>query len=331
MCQVQRVEQARCFANDILGGCLPDRVIADRLRDMGRDGERIEDLLGMISVFYPLSQRLRTEHPLVMDLCGTGGAAVRSFNVSTISSFVLAAAGVPIAKHGNRSSRGRCGSADLMEAMGANISPGLDRSKHMLDHGNFTFLFAPAFHPAMRRVVKARKMTSGRTIFNLMGPLMNPVLGPRRQLMGVFSPDLLDIIPQVMQELEVDRAMVVHGEPGLDEVSICGRTMVAELRDGKVEPYELTPEEFGLRRCPEGAVGEMAPQASARACCDLLRGRRNERRDMVLLNSACALYTFGTVPSIASGISLAERTIDEGKAFSKLQEYLAASKASEVG
>jgi anthranilate phosphoribosyltransferase len=201
----------------------------------------------------------------------------------------------------------------------------------MLDQGNFTFLFAPAYHPAMRHVVKARKMASGRTIFNVMGPLMNPVLGPHRQLMGVFSPDLLDIVPDVLQEQDVDRAMVVHGEPGMDEVSLCGRTSVAELKNGKVERYELTPEEFGFRRCHESAVGEMAPQASARACCDLLRGKSNERRDMVLLNSGCALYVFGAASSIVSGISLAERTIDQGKAFISLQTYLAASKVPEAG
>lgn len=330
MSQVQRVEQARLFAHEILGGRLPDRSIADRLQDMGREGEHIEDLLGMISVFYPLSHRIKTEHPVVMDLCGTGGAAVRSFNVSTINSLVLAAAGVPVAKHGNRSSRGRCGSADLLEAMGADISPGLACSKQMLDRSNFTFLFAPAYHPALRQVVKARKMAPGRTIFNVMGPLMNPVLGPRRQLMGVFSPELLDIIPEVLQQLEVDRALVVHGEPGMDEVSLCGRTLVAELKGGEVERYELTPEEFGFRACHESAVGEMAPQSAARACCDLLRGKENERRDMVLLNSGCAFYAFGSVPSIASGISLAERTIDQGRAFSKLQEYLRSSKMTEV-
>ncbi|MCG7844439.1 MAG: anthranilate phosphoribosyltransferase [Methanomassiliicoccales archaeon] len=330
MSQAQRVEQARSFASAILAGKLPDRAIAERLEDMGREGENVEDLLGMLSVFYPLSHRLRTRHPMVMDLCGTGGAPVRSFNVSSISSFVLAAAGVPVAKHGNRSSRGSCGSADLMEVMGANVSPGFARSQQMLEQISFTFLFAPAYHPAMRHVVKARKMASGRTMFNVMGPLMNPVLGPRRQLMGVFSPELLDIIPPVLQQLEVDRAMVVHGEPGIDEVSLCGQTLVAEMKDGSVERYVLTPEEFGFRRCHESLVGEMTPQASARACCDLIRGKMNERRDMVLLNSGCALYTFGAVPSIVSGISLAERTIDAGKAFAKLQEYLLASRLPEV-
>jgi len=317
--------QARRFAVEVLEGRMTDRNIANRLMEMGKDGESPEDLVGMISVFYPPSKRISTKHPIVMDLCGTGGAPVRSFNVSTISSFVLASTHVPVAKHGNRSSLGRCGSADLLEAMGADISPDIERTERMLNDIDFAFLFAPVYHPAMRHVAKARKMVPGRTIFNIMGPLMNPVLGRRRQLIGVCAPELLDPVSQALISLNVDRALVVHGLPGMDEASMCGPTLVAQVDGDGVERYEITPEEFGLQRCLPEKVGELAPQASVRACNDILSGKRNERRDMVLLNSGCALYAFGSVPSIASGISLAEKAIDSGAAFAKVQEYVSAS------
>lgn len=326
MIQAERSVQANRFACEILDQKMSDRDIAERLKEMAFRGESAEDLIGMISVFYPQCKRVTTKHPMVMDLCGTGGAPVRTFNVSTIGSFVLAAAGVPVAKHGNRSSRGRCGSADMLEALGADISPGAVRTAQMLDDINFAFLFAPAYHPAMRRAVKARRMVPVHTVFNVMGPLMNPVMGPRRQLMGVHSPALLDIVPRVLSSLGVYRAMVVHGQPGMDEVSPCGATQVAELRDGSVKRYEITPEELGLSPCQPASVNELAPQAAARCCTDVLRGRRNERRDMVLLNCACAFYAFGKTSSLASGYSLAEMTVDSGKAFAKMKEYVVASR-----
>jgi anthranilate phosphoribosyltransferase len=324
----ERADQVHHLACDILEGRLSDRTIADRLLEMGRQGESTEDLLGMTLAFYEQSVRVPTVHPVVMDLCGTGGALARTFNISTISSFIVAAAGVPVAKHGNRSSQGKCGSADLLEAIGADIVPVPQRCAEMLDRNGYTFLFAPAYHPAMRQVAKARKMVPRRTIFNIMGPLMNPVLGPRRHLMGVCEPQLLEIVPPVLDALGVDRAMVVHGQPGMDEVSLCGSTAVAELRDGSVERYEMAPEELGLERCIPEQVGELAPQASARCCCELLRGRHDHRRDMVLLNSACALYVFGRTKDVASGLSLAERTLDSGKAYAKMQEYIVASRGA---
>lgn len=317
---------AQMFASRILEGRMSDQDIADRLREMSSQGDSLKDLMGMVSVFYAQSVRIATRHPMVMDLCGTGGAPVRTFNISTVSSFVVSAAGVPVAKHGNRSSIGRCGSADLLESIGADISPGVEACHRMLDRFGFTFLFAPGFHPAMRRVAKARRLVPRRTLFNVMGPLMNPVLGPRRQLMGVSDPSLLDIIPQALELLGVERAMVVHGLPGMDEVSLCGPTTVCDLRNGEFERYQLTPEELGFRTCAPGAVAEMAPQAAARACCEILRGKRGERRDAVLLNSACALLIAGKVPTLASGVSLAEMTIDSGRAFNRMREYIAASR-----
>ena len=326
MSQAAEAEQARSFACDILEGRMSDREIADRLQRMGERGERAEDVLGMISAFYPRSKRISTSHPVVMDLCGTGGAPVRTFNMSTISSFVLAAAGVPVAKHGNRSSIGRCGSADLLEAMGANISPSLETSSMMLDRINFAFLFAPLYHPSMRQASKARRMVHCRTVFNVMGPLMNPVLGRRRQLMGVSDVGLLEVVPGVLDSLGVEEAMVVHGLPGMDEVSPCDITLVAHLKHGDVERYELTPEEMGIGRCSPRDVAELSPQAAARCSYEVLRGRKGARRDAVLINSACAFLVSGKVASLASGLALAEITIDSGKAFAKMKEYIKASR-----
>jgi len=320
------VEQARNFAYDIMEGRMSDQEISERLLRMRERGERAEDILGMISAFYPQSRRVSTVHPMVMDLCGTGGAPVRTFNVSTISSFVLAAAGVPVAKHGNRSSVGRCGSADLLEAMGAIISPSVETSTIMLDRLNFAFLFAPFYHPSMRHAARARRMARCRTVFNVMGPLMNPVLGRRRQLMGVGAAELLDVVPQVLDSLGVEEAMVVHGLPGMDEVSPCGSTLVAHLRKGGVERYELTPEEFGIARCSPSKVAELSPQSAARCCYEVLRGRKGARRDAVLINSACAFLVSGKVSSLQTGLSLAETTIDSGKAYGKMRECIRASR-----
>lgn len=326
MSQAEEFEQARTFACEILEGRMSDRDIAERLQAMRGRGDRAEDIMGMISVFYPQCRRLATSHPMVMDLCGTGGAAVRTFNISTTASFVLAAAGVPVAKHGNRSSIGRCGSADLLEAVGANISPSLETSSRMLDRLGFAFLFAPLYHPAMRQASKARRMVPCRTVFNVMGPLMNPVLGRRRQLMGVSARELLDVVPRVLASLGVEEAMVVHGLPGMDEVSPCDVTLVAHLRNGVVERYELAPEDFGIMRCSPKDIAELSPQAAARCSYEVLRGRRGPRRDAVLVNSACALLISGKAPSLASGVALAEMTIDSGRAFAKMRDYIRASR-----
>jgi anthranilate phosphoribosyltransferase len=324
--QAAEAEQARSFACDILEGRMTDREIAERLQRMRDRGERAEDILGMISAFYPQSKRVRTSHPMVIDLCGTGGAPFRTFNISTTSSFVVAAAGVPVAKHGNRSSIGRCGSADLLEAVGANISPSIETSSRMLDRINFAFLFAPIYHPSMRQASKARRMVPCRTVFNVMGPLMNPVLGRRRQLMGVSAAELLDVVPQVLEALDVEEAMVVHGLPGMDEVSPCGRTQVAHLRNGNVERYELTTEDLGIEPCSPKDIAELSPQAAARCSYEVLRGRKGARRDAVLVNSACAFLVSGKVSSLMSGLALAEMTIDSGKAFAKMREYIKASR-----
>ena len=326
MSMTRGVMQARDFACEILEGRMSDRDIADRLLAMGERGESAEEVLGMISAFYPHSRRVATVHPMVMDLCGTGGAPVRTFNISTTSSFVRAGGGVPVAKHGNRSSMGRCGSADVLEAVGADISPGIESSAQMLNDIGFAFLFAPLYHPAMRQAAKARRMAASRTIFNLMGPLMNPVLGRRRQLMGVSSIELLDIIPGVLDALDVEEAMVVHGLPGMDEVSPCDLTLVAHLRRGAVERYEVHPEEFGIGRCEAREVSELAPQAAARCCYEILIGRPGPRRDAVVMNSACALLLSGRARSLSSGVSLAERTIDSGRAYRKMREYITASR-----
>lgn len=319
-------EPARSFASDILEGRMSDRDIADRLQRMRDRGESAEDILGMISIFYPRSRRISTCHPMVIDLCGTGGAPVRTFNISTTSSFVLAAAGVPVAKHGNRSSVGRCGSADLLEAMGANISPCPEESSAMLDRIKYAFLFAPLYHPSIRQASKARRMLACRTVFNVMGPLMNPVLGRRRQLMGVCAAELLDVVPQVLEALGVEEAMVVHGLPGMDEVSPCGATLVAHLKDEGVERYEITPEEMGIAVRSPREVAEQPPQGAARCSYEVLRGRKGAHRDAVLMNSACAFLISGKAASLAAGLSLAEATIDSGRAFAKMREYIKASR-----
>ena len=327
MIQTDRSVQANRFACEIIDQKMSDRDIAERLKEMACRGVSAEDLIGMISVFYPQCKRVSTKHPVghgpVRDR-GSPGADLQRQHHQLL-----------------RPGRGRC--------------PGGQARKSFLEAGAAAALtcsrpWARTSRPArigqsgcltkstsrsssLRPITRPCAMRSRRegwlqcqTVFNVMGPLMNPVMGPRRQLMGVHSLALLDIVPQVLSTLGVDRAMVVHGQPGMDEVSPCGATQVAELRDGSVKRYELTLEELGLSPCQPASVNEMAPQAAARCCTDVLRGRRNERRDMVLINCACAFYAFGKTTSLASGLSLAEMTVDSGRAFAKMKEYVVASR-----
>jgi anthranilate phosphoribosyltransferase len=259
-----------------------------------------------------------TGRDALVDTCGTGGDASGTFNISTATALVVAGAGVRVAKHGNRSVTSKCGSADVMEALGVNINLPPARLAVCLEEIGITFLFAPAVHSAMKYVQSARRELRLRTVFNLLGPLTNPAHASA-QVVGVYSVALVEKLAEALSMLGLHRALVVHGLDGLDEITITGPTRIAELREGTVRTYEVTPEEFGMNRgtLDEISGGDVA--ANAYIIRDILAGKKSPRKDVVLLNAAAALLAAGKVDHFADALPLASKSIDSGAASEKLQ------------
>jgi len=257
----------------------------------------------------------------VLDTCGTGGDQKGTFNISTATAFVLAGAGVNVAKHGNRSVSSQSGSADVLGALGVRVDAPKDRVETCIDKIGIGFLFAPLLHEAMKYAVQPRRDIGIRTIFNMLGPLTNPAMATH-QLLGIYSGEMVGMIAQVLKNLGSARAMVVHGLEGLDEISLCGPTQVAELRDGAVKEYAVEPEQFGLERCGLEELHGGNPEESARILRAILDGKKGATRDVVLLNGGAALYVSGRAASIQDGIGLAAESIDSGKARQKLAQLV---------
>jgi anthranilate phosphoribosyltransferase len=266
----------------------------------------------------------------LVDTAGTGGGSVTTFNISTAAALVVAGAGVPVAKHGNRSFTSRCGSADAFEALGVNIQLSPAGMARVLQEAGIVFMFAPLLHPAMRHVGPVRKALGVTTIMNLLGPLTNPA-GARRQVVGVADPGLLDLIPDALAELGHTHALVVHGEAGLDEVSPVGPTRVAELKAGQVRHYEITPAELGLAPTLVGELAGGEPSANARIIERVLAGEHGGARTAVVANAAAALLVAGVAGSWAEGARLAERAIDSGKGLRALERLKGASVRAAAG
>ena len=258
----------------------------------------------------------------VLEIVGTGGDGSNSFNISTTASLVIAAAGVPVAKHGNRAASSRCGAADVLEALGVNIDLEPKRSAELLKTINICFLFAQNYHIAMKYVAPVRKELSIRTVFNILGPLSNPA-GANMELMGVYDKDLVEPLAQVMMKLGVRRGMVVYGQDSLDEISMSAPTSICEIKDGWFQSYEITPEQFGYSRCNKEELVGGTPQDNAAITRAILQGEdRGPKRCAVCLNAGAALYITGVTSTMEEGVRLAEQLIDEGKAAKKLEEFI---------
>ncbi|HTZ47823.1 MAG TPA: anthranilate phosphoribosyltransferase [Verrucomicrobiae bacterium] len=255
----------------------------------------------------------------MLDTCGTGGDGCGTFNISTAAAFVAAAAGVHVAKHGNRSVSSRSGSADVLEALGIRIDLPVNYSGQAIREIGIGFLFAPSAHAATRHATAARKQIGTRTIFNLLGPLTNPA-GAHSQILGVFSPDLIDLMAATLVELSVERAYVVHGFGGLDEISLAGETLVAEVRNGAVRRFVLTPDDFGRAPAPLEALQGGTPQENAAIIRALLDGETGPRHDIVLMNSAAALVVTGMATDFREATSLARQALASGAALAKLEQ-----------
>lgn len=309
--------QAGGAMDEIMSGKATSSQIGGYLAALRLKGETIEEITASAQVMREKAPVVKTEGD-VLDIVGTGGDRAFTFNVSTVSSLVVSAAGVQVGKHGNRSVSSKCGAADVLEALGVKLDLTPSQTARVLKEAGVCFMFAQAFHTSMRFAGPTRKELGIRTIFNILGPLSNPARNSL-QLLGVYDAALCQPLAQVLGNLGVRRAMVVFGLAGLDEVSLCGETQVSELADGHVSNYLLNPADFGLPACTMEDLRGGDAQANAQIARDLLAGAKGPKRDIVLANSACAFYIAGKVKGLKEGVVLAAEMIDSGKAAEQLQ------------
>jgi anthranilate phosphoribosyltransferase len=284
-------------------------------------GETFEELAGAARAMRRRAARIQVSGPAVVDTCGTGGDGSGTFNISTTTAFVVAGCGVTVAKHGNRSVSSRCGSADLIEALGVNLNTPPDLVEEAVAEIGIGFLFAPLYHGAMKHAAAARKELGIRSIFNMLGPLTNPA-GANCQLLGVYAPQLTEMFAEALRLLGSQRALVVHGHDGLDEVSACAPTRVTELKDGLIRTYDIAPERYlGRRAAPAEVAGGDPPFNATLAWC-ILSGEKGGAREVVLLNAAAALMAAGRADGFEDGMRLAAESIDSGSARDKLERLV---------
>lgn len=310
-------ETADCI-REIMEGKAADSQIGAFLAALRIKGETVEEITGAAKIMRDKAAHIKAPEG-VLDTCGTGGDMSHTFNISTTTAFVVAAAGVPVAKHGNRAVSSKSGSADVLEALGIKIDLPPEKVEKCLFETGFGFLFAPLFHPAMKYAVGPRREMGIRTIFNILGPLTNPA-DAKRQVVGVFSSKLTDTLAKVLGNLGAEDAMVVHGEDGLDEITISDGTKVSRFFNGKVEDMYLAPEDFGLERGGTSDLLGGDKDENARITVSILSGEKGPKRDVVLLNSAAAIAVSGRVQDLLQAFELAKESIDSGKALKKLEE-----------
>ena len=313
--------EAENVMDEIMSGQATPVQMSAYLTALSLKGETIDEITA--SAAGMRAHCIKLLHNLdVLEIVGTGGDGSNSFNISTTSSLVIAAGGVPVAKHGNRAASSKSGAADVLEALGVKITLTPERSAEILKKINICFLFAQNYHIAMKYVAPIRKELGIRTVFNILGPLSNPA-GANMELMGVYDQSLVEPLAQVMANLGVNRGMVVYGQDSLDEISMCAPTSVCEIRDGKFTSYEITPEQFGYERCEKGALTGGTPAENAEITKAILKGEeKGPKRQAVCLNAGAALYIAGKAASIEEGVKLAESLIDSGAALKKLEEFV---------
>ena len=322
-------EEARQVMSEILSGKTTDAQIAALLVALHMKGETVEEIVGFAEAIRAVAQPIAngtgtaldvsgTEREALVDTCGTGGDASDTFNISTVSALTIAGAGVRVAKHGNRGITSKCGSADVMEALGVNINLPPARIAECLGEVGFAFMLAPAMHTATKYVQPARReLRPLRSVFNLLGPLTNPARASA-QVVGVYSEDLVEKLAMALQMLGLNRALVVHGSDGLDEISISGPTKIGEVRGEWVRTYEVTPAQFGFSPAPLSSITGGDTQANAQIIRKILEGEKSPRRDIVLMNAAAALVAAGKADSLKEAMPLAVDSIDSGAARGKL-------------
>ncbi len=317
--------EAEQVMHEIMSGEASPVQMSAYLTALSLKGETIDEVTGSASGMRKHCIRLLHDMD-VLEIVGTGGDGANSFNISTTSALVVSAAGVPVAKHGNRAASSRCGAADVLEALGVNISVSPERSTELLNEIGICFLFAQNYHIAMKYVAPVRRELGIRTVFNILGPLSNPA-GANMQVMGVYDESLVEPLAKVLNNLGVKRALVVYGEDCLDEISISAATKVCEVRDKSFTSYTITPEQFGFYRCQKEDLVGGTPQENAEITRAILGGKKGPKTDAVLFNSAAALYVAGKAESIENGIAMAREVIESGKALKQLERFIELSNA----
>ncbi|MDD5773265.1 MAG: anthranilate phosphoribosyltransferase [bacterium] len=303
---------------EIMTGSATPAQIACFITVLRLKGETVEEITGCAKVMREVAKKINVRSKAIVDTCGTGGDGMHTFNISTTAAFVVAGAGLAVAKHGNRSVSSKSGSADVLQELGINIEADSLCVEDCVNSVGIGFLFAPLFHPAMKFAIGPRREIGIRTVFNILGPLTNPA-DAGFQVLGVYDDKLTEVLANVLQKLGSKRAFVVHGEDGLDEITTTGKTKVSELKDGKVTTYFVTPEDFGFKRAVLSDLLGGSAKENAEILLSILKGEKGPRRDIVLLNAAFAINACGKVDSIKDGIKIAAESIDSGKALGKLE------------
>ena len=306
---------------EIFSGNVTDAQIGALMAALATKGETFEELAGAAKAMRRKAKRIQASATTVVDTCGTGGDGAQTFNISTTTAFVVAGCGVTVAKHGNRSISSRCGSADLLEALGVNLDTDPEIVEEAVQTIGIGFLFAPLYHSAMRFAARARKEVGLRSIFNMLGPLTNPAAA-NCQILGVYAPELTEMFAQALKLLGSKRAFVVHGHDGLDEISVCAATRVSELNDGQIRTYDIHPEHFfGDTAEPEDLKGG-DPEVNAEITLSILKGEKGPCRNVILLNSAAALVAADAAEDLENGVEISQNAIDKGTALEKLNELI---------
>ncbi len=315
-------QEAEMVMTAIMSGEATSAQVGALLAALRLKGETPDEVAGFARSMRRHATPVYTSRPFLVDTCGTGGDGRHTFNISTTAAFVVAAAGIPVAKHGNVSVSSRCGSADLLRALGANLELEARDMGRCLDKVGLAFLFAPRLHHAMRHAAGPRRELGIRTVFNILGPLTNPAR-PRAQVLGVYSPEAAPLVAEVLARLGVDRAFVVHGAGGLDEFSTVGPAQIWEVTEDRIEYRLVDPADLGFPPAPLEALVGGDPAANAAITRSILAGEAGPRRDTVVLNAALALLASRATDSLAEAVKLAEATIDSGAALAKLDEFIA--------
>ncbi len=317
-----REEAASAFEQMMAGEATPSQMGA-LLMALRVRGETVDEITGAVTAMRSKMLRVKAP-PDAIDVVGTGGDASGSFNISTCAALIVAGAGVPVAKHGNRALSSKSGAADVLAALGVNIDLTPEQIGHCIAEAGIGFMFAPAHHPATKNVAPTRAELGTRTIFNLLGPLSNPA-GVKRQMVGVFSKQWTEPLAQVLKNLGAEQVWVVHGSDGLDEITTSGSTTVTALENGTVRSFEINPEDVGLRRVKPEALRGGDAQANAKSVQDVLEGKKTPFRDVALLNAAAALVVAGKAKDLKAGFKLASHSLDSGAAEGRLDRLIVVS------
>jgi len=319
-------DEARALMTEIMTGQVAPARIAACLAALRVKGETVEEIAGFAAAMREVAETVEIGRPNLLDTCGTGGDARGTFNISTATALVAAGMGIPVAKHGNRAVSSQCGSADVLEALGVVVDLPPAQAASLVESAGVGFLFAPCHHPAMRYAMPVRREMGARTVFNVLGPLTNPA-GVRRQLLGVYRPELTETLAQVLGRLGSERAFVVWGHDGVDEVSATGPTRMSELIDGEVRTFEFAPEDVGLARCTLADLAGGDAATNAGHIRDVLAGVAGPRSNAVLLNAAFCAVLAGLADTPAAGVVMAAAAVDEGRAASALDRLATGSRS----